>query len=349
MIDSELLSKIRMLAPGTKLRKALDDIVMAKLGTIVVFVDSITKTKDIIQAGFPVEIPFTSERLYELSKMDGAIIVDQEATKFYFANAHLIPDAAIYSSETGIRHRTAERVARQTGNLVVAVSRRKNIITAYYKEHKHVINTINYLVTKIGRALSVLEKHRENLDKIVHQIDNDEFNDCVSLDDLAYLIAKFLGVQKIREEIEPYIIEIGAEGKLSSMQLHEILGNLDEQLIYFIMDYAAEEIDESGANEIIDRLRNQKELSNLNIATMLGCEPGSAAQMEERIVIPRGYRLLIHKAKLPMNVSKNVIQAFGNMSQICSADLDALKTVEGIGVKRGNHIFETIHMLKEKQ
>ena len=346
MIDSELLSKIRMLAPGTRLRKALDDIVMAKLGTIVVFVDSITKTKDIIQAGFPVEIPFTSERLYELSKMDGAIIVDQEATKFFYANAHLIPDATIFSSETGIRHRTAERVARQTGNLVVAVSRRKNIITAYYKEYKHVINTINYLVTKIGRALSVLEKHRENLDKIIHQIDNDEFNDCVSLDELSFLIAKFLGVQKIQDEIEPYIIEIGAEGKLSSMQLYEILGNLDEQLIYFIMDYAASDIDESEANDIIERLRNQKDLHNLAIATILGHEPGSAAQMDERIVIPRGYRLLIHKAKIPMNISKNVVQAFGNMSRICSADLDALKTVEGIGVKRGKGIYDTIHLLK---
>ena len=347
MIESEFLSKIRMLAPGTKLRKALDDIVMAKLGTIVVFVDSITKSKDIIQAGFPVDTPLTSERLYELSKMDGAIIVDEEATKFYFANVHLIPDATIHSSETGIRHRTAERVARQTGNLVVAVSSRRNVITAYYKEHKHVINTINYLVTKIGRALSVLEKHRENLDKIIKQIENDEFNDCTSLDKLAYLVTKFVGVQRIRDEIEPYIIEIGAEGKLSSMQLHEILGDLDEQLKYFIMDYSAADIDESEAIEMINRLRSHKELHHINVAAMLGYEAASAAQIDERNVVPRGYRLLIHKAKIPMNISKNVVQAFGNMTRICGADVEALKTVEGIGVKRGKDIFDTIHMLKE--
>jgi diadenylate cyclase len=346
MIEPEFLSKIRMLAPGTKLRKALDDIVMAKLGTIVVFVDSITKSKDIIQAGFPVETPFTSERLYELSKMDGAIIVDQEATKFYFANVHLIPDAAIHSSETGIRHRTAERVARQTGNLVVAVSSRRNVITAYYKEHKHVINTINYLVTKIGRALSVLEKHRENLDKLIHQIDTDEFNGYISLDEIAFLITKFLGVLKIRDEIEPYIIEIGAEGQLSSMQLDEILGDLDEQLKFFIMDYAAAELNESEAIEVIDQLRSHKELHNLHVAAILGYEAASAAQIEEKMVTPRGYRLLIHKAKIPMNISKNVVQAFGNMARICSADLDALKTVEGIGIKRGNDIFTTIQSLK---
>lgn len=336
-----------MLAPGTKLRKALDDIVMAKLGTIVVFVDSVTKMKDIVQAGFPIEIAFTSERLYELSKMDGAIIVDEEATKFYFANVHLIPDATIHSSETGIRHRTAERIARQTGNLVAAVSRRRNVITAYYKEQKHVINTINYLVAKIGRALSVLEKHRESLDKLISQIDKDEFNGSVGLDELAFLIAKFIGVQKIREEIEPYIIEIGVEGKLSSMQLYEILGNLDEQLIYFIMDYAAADIDESKAGEIVDRLNNHKELNNLNVANIMGYEASSAAQIDERSVIPRGYRLLTHKAKIPMNIAKNVVQAFENMSRICSADVDALKTVDGIGVKRGKDIVETIRLLKD--
>jgi diadenylate cyclase len=347
MIDSELLSKIRLLAPGTRLRKALDDIVNAKLGTIVMFVDSIAASKDIIQAGFPVDTPFTPERLYELSKMDGAIIVDQEVTKFYFANVHLLPDAGIPSSETGIRHRTAERVARQTGNLVVAVSSKRNIITAYYKQHKHVINTIGYLVTKIGRALSVLEKHRENLDKIIKQIDTDEFNDCVSLDELVFLIIKFLGTQKIKDEIEPYIIEIGVEGKLSSMQLQEIYGDLDEQLKYLIMDYAADEIEESEVIEIIDRLRSQKDIHNLDVASTLGYEAASVAQIEDRKVTPRGYRLLILKAKMPMNISKNVIQALGNMSRICSADIDALKTVEGIGEKRANRIFESIRMLEQ--
>jgi diadenylate cyclase len=347
-MDSELLSKIKLLAPGTKLRKALDDIVMAKLGTIVVFVGSITKSKDIIQAGFHVDAPFTPERLYELSKMDGAIVVDQEITKLYFANVHLIPDAAIPSSETGMRHRTAERVARQTENLVVAVSRKRNIITAYYKNHKHVINTTSYLVAKIGRALSVLEKHRENLDKIIKQIDSDELNDCVTLDDLAFLINKFLVAQKVRDEIEPYIIEIGVEGKLSRMQLNEIIGDMDEQLKYFIMDYAADDLAESKVIKIIERLKEQKELSTLDVAVMLGYEAASAAQIDERKLSPRGYRLLIQKANIPVNISRNVVQELGNMARICSADPDALKAVEGIGIKRANRILESIRILEER-
>jgi diadenylate cyclase len=347
MLDEEFLAKIKLLAPGTKLRKALDDIVMAKLGTIVVFVDSFTKSKDIIQGGFQVDTPFTPERLYELSKMDGAIIIDQEISRFYFANVHLIPDSSIASSETGIRHRTAERVARQTGDLVVAVSARRNVITAYYKTHKHIINTIGYLVTKIGRALSVLEKHRENLDKVIKQVDLDELNDSVSLEEIAFLFTKFLDVQKIRDEIEPYIIEIGIEGKLSNMQLHEITRDLDEQFRYLIMDYAAAEAEESKAIEIIERLRDLKDPHHLDVAVTLGYEAASAAQIEEKTVTPRGYRLLVLRAGMPMNVSKNVMQVFGNMAGICSANVDALKTVEGIGVKRANHIVENIRLLKD--
>jgi diadenylate cyclase len=346
ILDAEFLSKIKLLAPGTKLRKALDDIVMAKLGTIVVFVDSAAKVKDIVQGGFQVDTPFTPEKLYELSKMDGAIIVDQDIARFYFANVHLIPEASIPSSETGIRHRTAERVARQTGELVVAVSARRNVITAYYKTHKHIVNTIAYLVTKIGRALSVLEKHRENLAKMIRQVDNEEFNDSVSLEGIAVLIVKFLGFQKIRDEIEPYIIEIGVEGKLSNMQLHEIIGDLDEQLKYFMMDYAAAEIEESKAIEMIERLRRLKEPHNIDVAEILGHEAVSAAQIEEKVVTPRGYRLLVLRAGMPMNISKNVIQDFENMSRICAADVEALKTVEGIGVKRANHIIESIRTMK---
>ena len=346
ILDAEFLAKIKLLAPGTKLRKALDDIVMAKLGTIVVFVDSAAKFKDIFQAGFQVDTPFAPEKLYELSKMDGAIVVDQDNARLYFANVHLIPDASIPSNETGIRHRTAERVARQTGDLVVAVSARRNVITAYYKTHKHIINTIAYLVTKIGRSLSVLEKHRENLNKMIRQIDNDEINGSVSLEEISVLIAKFLGVQKIRHEIEPYIIEIGAEGKLSNMQLLEIIGDLDEQFKYFIMDYAADEVDESKAIDIGERLRSLKEPHNLNVAETLGYEAVSTIQIEEKAVAPRGYRLLILRAGMPLNISKNVIEGFGNMVRICAADVDDLKTVEGIGVKRANQIIESIRMMK---
>jgi len=346
ILDAEFLSKIKLLAPGTKLRKALDDIVMAKLGTIVVFVESAAKSKDIVQAGFQVDTPFAPEKLYELSKMDGAIVVDQDNARLYFANVHLIPDSAIPSNETGIRHRTAERVARQTGDLVVAVSARRNVITAYYKTHKHIINTIAYLVTKIGRALSVLESHRENLNKMIRQIDNDEINGSVSLQEVCVLIAKFLGIQKIRAEIEPYIIEIGVEGKLSNMQLTEVIGDLDEQFKYFIMDYAAAEIEESMAVDMVDRLCRLKEPHNLEVAEILGYEAVSATQIEEKAAAPRGYRLLVLRAGLPMNIAKNVVQRFGNMAPICSADVDALKMVEGIGVKRANQIIESIRMMK---
>ena len=168
------------------------------------------------------------------------------------------------------------------------------------------------------------------------------------LNDLAYLILRFLEVQKIRDEIEPYLIEIGIEGKLSNMQLKEILGNLDQQMKYFVMDYALDPIEESKAEEVIGGFRSRKKLQNLDIAEGLGYDVASVAEMEEEKISPRGYRVLIQSAGIPLNVAENVVQAFGDLHRICSAEVGDLKDVEGIGKKRANVIFESVRRLKDK-
>ncbi|HEY8542381.1 MAG TPA: DNA integrity scanning diadenylate cyclase DisA, partial [Pseudothermotoga sp.] len=131
MIPDDLLSKIALLSPGTKLRKALDDIISANLGALLFFVDDPQKYEDIIQGGFDLDCAFSPERLYELAKMDGAIVISEDLSKILFANVHLVPDPMIPTLETGMRHRTAERVAKQTGQMVVAISKRRNVISLY--------------------------------------------------------------------------------------------------------------------------------------------------------------------------------------------------------------------------
>lgn len=345
MIIPELLSKIEMVAPGTRLRKALDDIVMANFGALLYFVDDRQTHREIIQGGFEIDTTFTPEKLYELSKMDGAVILDQAATRILSANVHLVPDTGIPSGETGMRHRTAERAARQTGNLVVAVSRRRNIITAYFKEYKHIINNINFLIAKIGQALNTLEKHRSGLDRMVVQIEKHEFSGRVKLLDVIYLMIKLFDVLKIREEIEPYIIETGTEGRLAYMQLEEISGDLEDLLHLFVMDYSAKPIEEHEAPEMVNAMRNTKELTPIALSKAFGYETTSLAQLEETSMVPKGYRFLIHQARIPMNIARNVVKSMENMSGIYSADIEALKCVEGIGVKRANAIIDSINML----
>jgi len=178
-----------MLAPGKKLRKALDDIVMANIGALLFFVDEFKDYGQVIQGGFYINADFAPEKLYELAKMDGAVILNEEATRIFAANVHLIPDASIYSEETGIRHRTAERVAKQTGKLVVAVSRRRNTVTVYFKDHKYLINKVDFLIAKVAQALNVLEKYQANLQGLIDQIDIKEIEGQVKLIDITYLIS----------------------------------------------------------------------------------------------------------------------------------------------------------------
>ncbi|MDK2887027.1 MAG: diadenylate cyclase [Thermosipho sp. (in: thermotogales)] len=352
IIPQELLTKIKLLAPGTKLRKALDDIVLANFGALVVFIseEDMEKYSDIMQAGFRLDIPFSPEKLYELAKMDGAIIVDDNVTKILAANVHLVPDASIPTSETGTRHRTAERVAKQTGQLVIAVSKRRNVISLYYNNYKYIINDINFLITRVNQALNTLEKYRQNFDKMLLNIDLLEIENRVSLADVVEIINKGVEILKIKDEIEPFVIELGVEGKLASMQLEEIVLDVEEILLNLVLDYYKVDLEEEEkAVQIIETLKSYKERRPISTARLLGYDDvANITQLNDYPVQSRGYRLLRRVAKIPMAITHNVVKAFGNVFSLSNADFSALKEVEGIGEKRAAAIIDSINSMRNR-
>ncbi len=348
MIGLALLEKIRMLAPGTGLRKAVDDIVMANVGALLFFVNNIKKYADIIQGGFHVDTSFSPEKLYELSKMDGAVVLDEEASKIFAANVHLVPDPRIPTSETGMRHRTAERLAKQTEMLVVTVSQRRNTVTVYFKHHIYVLNKIDFLFAKITQALNVLEMSKESLDRMIDQIEIQELSGHVKLIDIMMFISRFVNLKRIRDEIEPYIIEIGIEGLLANLQLQEIVGDIEEQLKVLIMDYFSQHIEDSESEKILNDLGELKDLGPVSVSAILGYNISSISQIEDLSVVPRGYRLLVSKAGIPLNIAKNVVETFDDISNIFLADLNALQAVDGIGVKRATAIMGSINTIKNR-
>ncbi|HIP92501.1 MAG TPA: DNA integrity scanning protein DisA [Thermotoga sp.] len=349
MISEELLNKIRLIAPGTKLRKALDDIIRANFGALIFFTDDVSKHKDIIQGGFELNTTFSPEKLYELSKMDGAIVVNEDITRILYANVHLVPDASIPTTETGTRHRTAERVARQTGKMVIAVSRRRNIITLYYKSYKYVVNETSFLIIRVNQAISTLEKYRVNFDRFLSELDAMEFENRVTLQDVMKVIEKGLMILKIHEELKPYLIEIGDEGRLAIMQVNELIEDVDDIVELLIMDYANEEIDEKTAQGIIEKLIKEKEISQISIARAMRYDVQQSSQLSDISLSARGYRILKYVAKIPLNVSYNVVKTFKNIEAISKASLDQLKSVEGIGDKRAKAISEGISSLKYRK
>ncbi|WP_038042650.1 DNA integrity scanning diadenylate cyclase DisA [Thermosipho africanus] len=351
-IPQELISKIKLLAPGTKLRKALDDIVLANFGALIVFIseEKYEKYSDIFQAGFKLEIPFLPEKLYELAKMDGAIIIDDNVTKILAANVHLVPDPSIPTSETGTRHRTAERVAKQLGELTIAVSKRRNVISLYYGSYKYIINDINFLITRVNQALNTLEKYRQNFDKMILNLDVLEIENRVNLIDVVEIINKGIEILKIKEEVEPYVIELGVEGRLASMQLLEIIVEMEDILKNLILDYSKEDIDEEDeAMQILEVLKGYKERKPISTARLLGYEDiANINQLNDYHVQSRGYRLLRNVAKIPMTITHNVVKAFGNVFSLSNADFSALKEVEGIGEKRASAIIDSINSMRKR-
>ena len=239
--NKELLQALKMISPGTPLRQGLDNVLKAKTGGLIVIATN-EEIMNVVDGGFAINADYSPAYVYELAKMDGAIVISGDTKKILYANAQLIPDYSIPTSETGTRHRTAERVAIQTGAIVIAISQRRNIITVYQGQYKYVIEEISKIFTKANQAIQTLEKYKAVLDQAVINLNALEFKDLVTIYDVALVIQKMEMVMRITNIIENYVIELGVEGNLVSMQLEELMGTarVDQKLIF--KDYKREDL-----------------------------------------------------------------------------------------------------------
>lgn len=303
---------LKILAPGTLLREGLENVLRAKTGALIVIGDS-EEVLGIVDGGFNINAELTPARLYELAKMDGAMVLNSSADRILCANAQLIPDPTIPSSETGTRHRTAERVAKQTNQLVIAISQRRDIISLYKGDSKHVLEDIRIVLAKANQAVQTLEKYRSVLDQALINLSALEFEDLVTIADVVTVIQRTEMVLKIQKEIEKYISELGSEGRLIKMQLEELITDVREEGVLLIKDYIEE--NEEGeipdAKELLDELIDwtTDEMLSLNtISKALG--HGGGINSMDLSVEPRGYRILRKIPRLPMPVIDNLVGHF---------------------------------------
>ncbi|MGQ9856215.1 MAG: DNA integrity scanning diadenylate cyclase DisA [Fervidobacterium sp.] len=345
----DILEKIKLLSPGTKLRRALDDIIHAQLGALIVFInEDEMKNSNVFQSGFRLDCPFTPEKLYELSKMDGAIVMDENATKILAANVHLVPDPSIPTSETGTRHRTAERVAKQLGKMVVAISKRRNVVTLYYRDRKHVFEDINFVLTKVGQTINALERFREAFDKDLEKLDEIEVEGRVPLEFICELLIRGVEINAISANIQTSIVELGNEGKLAQLRLREVLSDLDEIIKLLVMDYSKKEITEEEAVKITETII-KSEHRILNVSKALGYDLPNMQQLSELRVSPRGYRILRNEIHIPMNISQNVVKSFHSIDKLVKTNANVLQKVDGIGSKRAKAIVKRLREIKKRR
>lgn len=342
-----LIDALKMLAPGTSLREGLENVLKAKTGGLIIIGDS-EEVMSIADGGFHINCDCTPAYLYELAKMDGAIILSRDGKKILSANTQLIPDASIPSSETGIRHRTAERVARQTGELVVSISQRRNIITIYKGYMKYILKDTNIILSKANQALQTLTKYKSVLDKAFTNLGVAEFEDMVTAHDVAKAVQKCEFVLKIASEVDRYIYELGNEGRLVSMQLEELIAGVKEEEMLLIRDYMPQE-EEKSHKDVIKLLRNLSSDELLEMPSIVkAIGVGSSVGTLDIPLYPRGFRMMSKVPRLPISIIENLIVNFEKFQNILSASIEQLDDVEGIGEVRAKTIKDSLKKIFEQ-
>jgi diadenylate cyclase len=320
------------------LREAIDNIIWARNGALVVVANPRKlESMNVVSGGLRIDCEFTPMRLYELAKMDGALIVSPDVSYIHYANAQLTPDPTFPSEETGLRHLAGHRTAQQTGDLVVVVSERRRIVTLYRGPYgPHVLEDIGVVLSKANSALATLEKFTRRLREEARVLTLHEYDGIVTLREVVTAVATFEYTVRIADEIENYVRELGQEGRLVEMQLEQAFHNVPEQYDALIRDYAAEGFDYKEVRERLHELSNE-ELSDLEeMARVLGYD--SVGPTEEVFLKPRGYRQLVRVPRLPGRVAEKLIEEFGTLKELLEATEDDLDDVEGVGQARARAI-----------
>ncbi|SEF86783.1 diadenylate cyclase [Caloramator fervidus] len=342
--EVELLSVLKLLAPGTPLREGLENILKAKTGGLIVIGDEQEISK-LLDGGFYINSEYSPAYLYELAKMDGAIVLSADLKRILYANTQILPDSSIPTSETGTRHRTADRFAKQTGNIAIAISQRRNVITVFKGNIKYVLKDTNIILTKANQAIQTLERYKSVFDEAVTNLSALEFEDLVTIYDVVLAIQRSEMVMRIVNEIERYVIELGNEGRLISLQLDDLIDEVEEDEIRIIRDYV---VDTKDYNEVYKAIKNlsSEEIVELSvICKLLGYNPDN---MLDTMLSSRGYRILNKIPKLPQIVVENMIKTFGYFKRILNASIEELDAVEGIGEARARTIKEWLRKLQEQ-
>lgn len=344
--EATMMKTLRMVAPGTPIREGIDNVLRAKTGGLIVIgFDQLVES--LIDGGFAINCDFSPARLYELAKMDGAIILSEDAKRILFANTQLNPDPSIPTGETGTRHRTAERVAKQTGRLVICVSQRRNVITLYQATDRYALNDISRIITKANQAMQTLERYKAVLDSTLSNLSALEMDEIVTLQDVVGVIQRFEMVLRIKAEIKRYITELGSEGRLISMQMDELVSRVEEEAYLLVKDYSAsnQELTPHQILTEIHSLDTEEVLNGQAIVYALGYS--GINNLAEANIASRGYRILHKIPRLPQPVIENLTEEFTTLGKIVSATVEELDDVEGIGSVRARSIKEGLKRMQE--
>jgi diadenylate cyclase len=344
--DPLLLTALERIAPGTDMRQGMDDIIRSREGALILIGDA-NELAFLFSGGIRLDVPFTGQLLYELAKMDGAIIVNSPLSKIANANVQLMPDPTIPSVETGTRHRTAERVAKQTGALVISISQQRSTISIYVGPTRYQLEPVAEVLAKTNQALATLETYVQRLEQVLTRLTALEFQNAVVLDDVIIVLQRAEMTTRMTAEIERDCVELGAEARLIKMQLNELVGTIPSERASVVRDYHAEGPGPVAelAVEGLHALPYQALLESERLVELLGYPRDVNPQ--DYSVSPRGLRILSRIPRVPEGVVKKVVTQLGDLESIIRATQRDLEAINGVGNVRAREIREGLRRLQE--
>jgi diadenylate cyclase len=345
-LDDRLLEVLRQVAPGTPLRPGLERILRANTGALVVL-GAPSRVEALFTGGFQIDVPFTAQRLSELAKMDGALVLDETASRILWANVQLMPDRAIATVETGTRHRTAERVARQAGVPVISVSHSMRTITLYVEDRRHVLEDVASVLSRANQAVATLEHYRARFDEARTALDLAELGGQATLRDVLALLGRAELVCRVAGELEQYVAELGSEGRLLRLQLEELSTGVEDEERLAVGDHLRERPGWEVAGVLADLRRlTPEELSDLAAVAKAIDLTGEPEDLDAPQG-PRGVRLLARVPQLPPSVVERVVERFGSLKVILAVGPEDLEEVEGVGPGRARLLQEGLRRLAD--
>ncbi len=347
--DEPVRTMLAALAPGTALRDGLERILRGNTGGLVVlgYTDEVAS---LCTGGFTLDVEFSASRLRELSKMDGAVVLSSDRARILRAAVHLVPDPSIPTDEQGTRHRTAERVARQTGLPVISVSQSMRIIALYLQGRRYVLDDSAAILSRANQALATLERYKLRLDEVAGTLSALEIEDLGTVRDVLVVMQRMEMVRRIADEVDGYVVELGSDGRLLSLQREELMAGVEVEREQMIRDY----LPPSAGRRQRTPESVLTELSTLTAADLLDLSVharvlgyAGAPDAIDAPVSPRGYRLLGKVPRLPRLVVDRLVEHFGSLQKLLSAGSEDLQAVDGVGETRARSVREGLSRLAE--
>ena len=345
--DDALRAVLATVAPGTWLRDGLERILRGNTGALItVGWDRVVES--LCTGGFPLDVEFSATRLRELCKMDGAVVLTSDGMRIVRAATHMVPDPTIPTEESGTRHRTAQRVAVQTGYPVISVSQSMRIISLYLGGRRYALEPSPELLSRANQAISTLERYKSRLDEVSNTLSALEIEDLATVRDAAVVTQRLEMVRRIADEITGYVVELGTDGRLLALQLDELMAGVETDRELVVRDYlptfrrtrtaqsALDELSELSSNDLLDASV---------VARTMGF--GSTPEVLDNAASPRGYRLLARVPRLPGAILERVVDHFGTLQKLLAATAEDLQAVDGVGEARARTVREAISRMAD--